>query len=358
MEVIYVQIKNLFILSVVFASILLISCQTSRTGEPFVNSNQVELSKASIPYGAIIDSAAFYIKVNSTVNAEVTLHRITNDWQELMVTWNNFGGSFDTNVEGSFIASSADWYSVDVTALVNSWFDGTYSNYGMLLKEASPFATQFYSSRESGFGPYLKVWWTLNGTNGFDSTNAFADSYIQSDSGDVNFGNSLELATGWQDTIETQTLVNFEIELVYTRVLRSVLLKTHSIYGPAPYDTTWSLLGEDSTFFLSNQTNYQVMWTAPSGGNAYYMLAHQYIAAALNILAGADPSDVQEAFDDATDLFEIYTPEYIGSLKGNNPIRQEFLALSEMLDDYNNGICPGKCEESQGSVPQGTNNFH
>jgi len=348
------KLKNLFILSVVFASILLISCQNEQNPvEPFVNSNQVELSKASIPYGAIIDSAAFYIKVNSAVNAEVTLHRITNDWQELMVTWNNFGGGFDTNVEGSFIASSADWFSVDVTALVNSWFDGTYSNYGMLLKEASPFATQFYSSRESGFGPYLKVWWTLNGTSGYDSTNAFADSYIQSDSGDVNFGNSLELATGWQDTIETQSMVNFEIELVYIGCTRSQgYWKTHSMYGPAPYDSTWELLGEDSAFFLSNKSNYEVMWTPPSGGNAYYILAHQYIATHLNFLGGADPFDIQEAFDDATDLFEMYTPEYIGGLKGNNPIRQEFLALSEMLDDYNNGIIgPGKCEESQGLVP-------
>ena len=348
------KLKNLFILSVVFASILLISCQNEQNPvEPFVNSNQVELSKASIPYGAIIDSAAFYIKVNSTVNAEVTLHRITNDWQELAITWNNFSGSFDTNVEGSFIAPSADWYSVDVTSLVNSWFDGTYSNYGMLLKEASPFATQFYNSRETGFGPYLKVWWTLDGTSGYDSTNAFADSYIQSDSGDVNFGNSLELATGWQDTVEKQSMVKFEIELVYTGCTRGQgYWKTHSKYGPAPYDSVWALVGEDSAFFLSNKTYYEVFWTPPSSGNAYYMLAHFYIATKLNFASGADPSEVQEAFDDATELFETYTPEYIDGLKGNNSIRQHFISLKNILGQYNDGeIGPGHCEESVGEVP-------
>jgi hypothetical protein len=201
--------------------------------------------------------------------------------------------------------------------------------------------------------PYLKVWWSLNGTYGYDSTAAFSDTYIQSDSGDVNFGDAMELIAGRQDTVEAQTLVSFEIEMVYTGCTRSKgYWKTHSIYGPAPYDPIWEQLGEDSTFFLSNQSNYEVMWTPPSGGNAYYILAPQYIATKLNFLNGADPSEVQQTFDDATDLFEIYTPEYIGTLKGNDPIRQEFLELKDILDQYNNGIIgPGKCEESSAEYP-------
>ena len=71
---------------------------------------------------------------------------------------------------------------------------------------------QIYSSRKSGDSPHLKIWWTLDDTSGYDSTNAFADSYIQSDLGDDNFGSSSELVTGWQDTAEKQTLVRFEIE--------------------------------------------------------------------------------------------------------------------------------------------------
>jgi hypothetical protein len=89
------------------------------------------------------------------------------------------------------------------------------------------------------------------------------------------------------------------------------------------------------------------MWTPPAGGNAYYMLAHQYIAVELNILAGADPSDVQEAFDDATELFETHTPEYIGGLRGNDPLRQEFIGLKNTLAHYNEGfIGPGSCNGS------------
>jgi hypothetical protein len=295
----------------------------------------------------------FFINVTSSAGAEVTLHRITNSWEENIVTWNNFGGSFDATSSGSFVPTGTGWHTTNVTGLVNGWIDGTYPNYGALLKETSPDTNQSYSSKEGSDSPYLKVWWTLNDSSGYDSTDAFADSYIQSDSGDINFGSSMELMTGWQDTIETQTLVSFEFEVVYLSCTHGKgYWKTHSAYGPAPYDSTWALLGEDSTFFLSNQTNYEVMWTPPSGGNSYYMLAHQYIATILNIFSGADPGEIQETLDDATDMFETYTPEEIGSLRGNNPIRQEFIALKNMLARYNDGeIGPGNCDETSTQYP-------
>lgn len=348
------NLKTIFLSLVVAAAIFLVSCQNDQNPiEPINNSNQNQFSKVTIPYGATIDSAWFYINVSTAQSEEVSLHRITNYWEEMFVTWDNFAAGFDSNIEGSFTPTASGWYTVDVTSLVNSWYDGTYPNLGILLKEASPDMFQYYTSKEEGNSPYLIVWWNVNGSSGYDSTGAFADSYIRSDSGLFNYGGAMELFTGWQDTVETQTLIHFEVEIVYTGCTRSKgYWKTHSIYGPAPYDSTWELLGEDSTFFLSNKSNYEVMWTPPSGGNAYYILAHQYIATALNFLVGTDPGEVQEEFDDATDLFEMYTPEYIKSLKGNNSIRQEFLTLSGILDDYNNGIIgPGKCQEYQGIVP-------
>jgi len=124
--------------------------------------------------------------------------------------------------------------------------------------------------------------------------------------------------------------------------------KTHSEFGPAPYDDTWASLpnGANTTFFSSSQTYYQVLWTAPQG-NAYYILAHAYIAAELNQLNGASiPGDVQIAFNQATALFNQYTPAQVGALKGNSPVRKQFIALGETLDDYNNGLTgPGHCSE-------------
>jgi hypothetical protein len=121
--------------------------------------------------------------------------------------------------------------------------------------------------------------------------------------------------------------------------------KTHSAYGPAPYDPTWALVGEDTAFFLSGKSHYQALWTAP-GGNAYYILAHAYIAAKLNFLNGSDPSAAQTAYDAATTLFNTYTPAQIGALSGGSSIRRQFVALATTLDNYNNGLIgPGHCPE-------------
>jgi len=124
--------------------------------------------------------------------------------------------------------------------------------------------------------------------------------------------------------------------------------KTHSIFGPAPYDATWALVGENTPFFLSGVSFYEALWTVPSGGNAYFILAHAYIAAHLNVLSGASmPSAVETAFNNATNLLSLYTPAYIGGLKGKSTIRKNFLAYATILDDYNNGLSgPGHCDDS------------
>jgi len=125
--------------------------------------------------------------------------------------------------------------------------------------------------------------------------------------------------------------------------------KTHSSYGPAPYDDAWALLlpnGEDTFFFFSGQTYYQVLWTEPEG-NAYYILAHAYIAAQLNMLDGASvPPDVLAAFDQATALFTASTPAEAALMPSDDPTRQLFITLAGILDDYNNGLTgPGHCSE-------------
>ncbi len=120
--------------------------------------------------------------------------------------------------------------------------------------------------------------------------------------------------------------------------------KTHSSYGPAPYDNTWASIGEDTVFFLSGISYYQVLWTEPKG-NVYFTLAHQYIASELNMINGASvPDAVLAAWNEARSLFQSYTPGQIGSLKGNNPLKGRFTALALTLDYYNMGATgPGHC---------------
>jgi hypothetical protein len=123
--------------------------------------------------------------------------------------------------------------------------------------------------------------------------------------------------------------------------------KTHSSYGPAPDDDTWALLpqGADTAFFLSGKSYYQVLWTAPLG-NAYYVLAHAFIAARLNGLNGADLGAVAGEMQSAQSVFEAYTPAIVGSLKKSSALRAYIISLATTLDAYNNGLIgPGHCSE-------------
>lgn len=122
--------------------------------------------------------------------------------------------------------------------------------------------------------------------------------------------------------------------------------KTHSEFGPAPYDGTWALLsnGASTPFFLSGKTWYQVFWTPPAG-NAYYNLAHQYMAARLNYINGAGTnSAVDLALQWAeTQFFNLYTPA-----NWPNSKRKTALAYATTLDRYNNGLIgPGHCSEDE-----------
>ena len=145
--------------------------------------------------------------------------------------------------------------------------------------------------------------------------------------------------------------------------------KTHSKYGPAPYDDTWKVDDgygnlidlEDVTFFLSGQSYYDVLWTPPQG-NAYYILAVQWIAAYLNTLSGASmPSGVVDVWNEAQGLFEQYTPAEVANTRGptGNQLRQQFIELAVILDAYNNGIIgPGHCSDDSPKAIIACNGFN
>ena len=82
----------------------------------------------------------------------------------------------------------------------------------------------------------------------------------------------------------------------------------------------------------------------PAQGNGLVILAHQLIAAKLNIANGADPSAVQQSIIDADTM--------IGGLVVVPPIGNDYLpsgqtsGLTEILTEYNEGtIGPGHCQD-------------
>ena len=118
--------------------------------------------------------------------------------------------------------------------------------------------------------------------------------------------------------------------------------RTHSSFGPAPYNATWALIGENTTFFLSGKTYYQAL-TTPPAGNMYYVLVKQYIGAKLNGLTGASTDDIDSEFATATGLFQTYTPAQVAA---DADLEEQFEDLADELADFNEGDTgPGHCSD-------------
>jgi len=297
-------------------------------------------AKVNLPQAANLDSAFLHIHVFqlSGDDQTVNIHRITADWTEMNVTWNSFAGSFDPNVDATFVEDRIGWFAIDVTSMVQDWMNG-FSNFGLLLKRPDfEMPRTSFASREwadTTLHPFLELVYS-DGTT--EQITPLADSYIRESDPDKNYGTADELFIGGQVANKKETLIRFEVDVTSPAPRTPGYWKTHSIYGPAPYDDTWANIGEDTIFFLSADSYHNVLWTPPKGGNAYFILAHAYIATELNDYQGTPiPSDISDAIDDATRLFELWTPADIGALKGDDPLRQEFIDLAGILDEFNNG---------------------
>jgi hypothetical protein len=133
--------------------------------------------------------------------------------------------------------------------------------------------------------------------------------------------------------------------------------KTHSSHGPAgPADPGWYTPygpyppgGPNGPLFNSGLTWYQAFNTAPKGGNAWFILAHQWMAAYLNLYngAGSGGTSVVAWITDGAVLLIQYDDDGAGDplIPKDSPDREDAIELAAWLDDYNNGyIGPGSCD--------------
>lgn len=108
----------------------------------------------------------------------------------------------------------------------------------------------------------------------------------------------------------------------------------HSQAGGGNQKIPWPL-DEDSE--LCGQIWLDVFNT-PTDGNAFYILAHQWMAASLNVAAGAEPSaDVSAALAEAQVLLE--------GCEIADEDRPRAIEMSELLDRFNNGLTDHACPD-------------
>jgi hypothetical protein len=112
--------------------------------------------------------------------------------------------------------------------------------------------------------------------------------------------------------------------------------KNHGDPQTSRYDATWAQVGGRDAMFLNSGMSWITVFNTPPKGDAWYNLAHQYMAAVLNGAKGADTSAVDVALARAQQLLESNPP---GSNLKN--LRNEFISLAGILGSYNEGTLPG-----------------
>lgn len=109
--------------------------------------------------------------------------------------------------------------------------------------------------------------------------------------------------------------------------------KTHGLDSKHP-DETWKKIENADNFYGTGMSYMTILKTAPKKGNAYLILAHQFIAAQLNMLSGASISPVGEEYEMAKEFF--MNADYMAEAWGAYD-RNDLLEWAEALDKYNNG---------------------
>lgn len=152
---------------------------------------------------------------------------------------------------------------------------------------------------------------------------------------------------GTEKTITGQTYLGFEGVHGAVITFHNVPGTTTSgcTYTQGYYKNKGASLLPTGTFYASGQTYLAVLNTPPKGGNAYYILAHQFIAATLNAKSASVPTNVQTALTESAAYFATagiapatpYTATFT---------KDRLTAWADLLTRYNEGLVgPGHCDK-------------
>jgi hypothetical protein len=117
------------------------------TGNKNTSLSLFKFNLSGLPAGINILNASLSLhhRDGNDPDVPVSAHRITNDWEESSVSWNNRktgiawntpGGDYDSTIVSTTNVGplSNTRYEWDITSLVQGWFNGTYSNQGIVLR--------------------------------------------------------------------------------------------------------------------------------------------------------------------------------------------------------------------------------
>lgn len=203
-------IKSLIISCLLLTVIFITGCEQGPTSSIEPSNTGEQLSKFSLPAGTTLTSAILHIHTSEFNNELVNIYGVSSTWDETTVTWNTKPNIFATPIEGSLTPDIYGWKTVNITALVGKWLDGTYTNYGLLLDQVNQSSTfTSYYSKENIYQPFIEIFYT----GGSAVVPDVADAYISEQDPTNNF-NDGTLYTGYRGGYEKQSLLKFDIEYI------------------------------------------------------------------------------------------------------------------------------------------------
>lgn len=124
--------------------------RTGRDEDYYIRRTYIRFDLPSSISGKAITRAYINLKKSSGATPSIKAYRVTGSWSSSNLTWNNKPGYTTVNGSATATLTSNNWYRVYVTDIVKNWSNGTHSNYGFLIKDATESGTSqwttFYSS--------------------------------------------------------------------------------------------------------------------------------------------------------------------------------------------------------------------
>ena len=133
------------------------------------------------------------LRTRPTDKINVCVHRVTADWPEQGAVWNPYANNYHSEVEDFFVYNNTDnGFSADITDMVSGWYNSSFPNYGLILKEESEGAAnhimQFTSSDWGAENSNASTWRPVLTINYRDCT-GLEDYWSYTDiSGDKSVG--------------------------------------------------------------------------------------------------------------------------------------------------------------------------
>ncbi|MBI2105960.1 DNRLRE domain-containing protein [Candidatus Woesearchaeota archaeon] len=153
----------------------------------------------------------FVFSVTSSTSITVNLHRVTNSWNESEATyddrgtgvaWDAAGGDYEAAPIFSTEIGATGWYTFNLTALVQGWVNGSYTNNGLLLvaDNTTGELKSFNSSDvdDIDFAPNLTINHIANAEPVIDDVSDDSNS-----TSPTNVGNDVNFTVDWSDLDST-----------------------------------------------------------------------------------------------------------------------------------------------------------